>query len=62
MLIEIELKFKLGFSLKIFFLEFRNQVILELDLLEALIVLGVSCSGLFCINFFVFFELDVLLT
>ena len=54
LLIEIKLKFELGFSFQILLLKLCNQVILEFYLLKALIVLGVGLSGLFSVDFFIF--------
>ena len=62
LLIQVKLQLELSLGLQIFLLELRDQVVLELDLLETLVVLGVGRSGLFGIDFLVFLELDVLLT
>ena len=62
LLIQIKLKFELGFSFQILLLKLCDQVVLEFDLLKALIVLRVGLSGLLSVDFFIFLQLDVLLT
>ena len=46
LLVKIELKLEFGFGLEVLLLKLGDQVILELDLFEALIVLGILGSGL----------------
>ena len=62
LLVKIELELELGLSLEILLLELRDQVILKLDLLQALVVPGISRCRLLRINFLVLLQLYVLLT
>ena len=62
LLIQVELKFEFGFRFEVLLLKLRDQVVLELDLLQALVVLGVGLSGLLSVDFLIFLQLDVLLT
>ena len=61
MFVKVELKLQFGFSFEIFLLEFCDEVVFELDLLEALVVSGVRCCGLVSVILLVFFKLYILL-
>ena len=62
LLVKVELKLKLCLSLEILLLELGNEIVLQLDLFKALVVLCVSKSSLVSIDFLVLLKLDVLLT
>jgi len=60
-LVEVELELEFGLSLQVLLLELSDQVVLQLNLLEALVVLGVSESSLIGIDLLIFLQLNVFL-
>ena len=60
-LVEVELELEFGLSLQVLLLELSDQVVLQLHLLEALVVLGVSESSLVGIDLLILLQLYVFL-
>ena len=55
------MQFKLCLSFEVLFLELRNEIVFQFDLLKALVVTRISHSGLVSVNLLILLEFQILL-